>query len=110
MPENFTLFETEIKEIEAYSEIDHDDFTIICHEVRKIFGKFGNQISPSAVVDLIESAVSIYTIAEVQKEINSLNQLTPEVAVILAAKDLGLMTENVSLEDNLSFGSIKSNR
>ena len=62
------------------------------------------------VVDLIESAVSIYTMAEVHKEINSLNQLTPELAVILAAKDLGIERKNITPEDNLPFGSIKSTR
>lgn len=110
MPENFVLFEDAIQEIKEYADLNHDDFNIICNEVREVLSKFGNQLSPSVVVDLIESAVSIYTMAEVRKEIDGLTQLTPELAVSLAAKDLGLEMDYKTLEDNLYFSSSNSSR
>ncbi len=95
MPENFELFNEEIEEIKSYSELPTDVFSQICNEAKRYLSSYGNYIAPSVVVDLIESAVSIYMLALVQAEqgqnINS--KITTSEAVKLAFEDLGLVEE-----------------
>ena len=56
--DNVELFKEEIEEIREFSDLDMETFHDVLNCTRGVIRNMGNSISPAAVVDIIEGAVS----------------------------------------------------
>ncbi len=87
MVDNVELFQEEIEEIKEFSGLDLELFSEVISYSREVVGKLGSRISPVAVVDVIDGAVS-HLICSTEKE-----PVLVEEAVDRAIANLHLIDE-----------------
>ena len=104
MTDNMDLFEEEIEEIREFSELDLDLFHYVLDCTRGVVAGLGNDITPAAVVDIIEGAVGHLIFRTEADE----KPVTVEEAVERSVSNLRLIDELDEMDNMLDEKYIPS--